>query len=249
MQQTSSHRVPGASLRAEQATIPYRVRNRARLYHACKRCLDVSVSIMALVVLFPVILLIGLLIKLDSPGPVVFTQRRVGSRRRTRNQCETWEIRHFRIYKFRSMFHDADQSLHQAHIRAFVRGNLPESANGKARYKLDHDPRITRVGRFLRDTSLDELPQVLNVLKGEMSLVGPRPVPTYEVEEYEHRHYERLCALPGMTGLWQVKGRGQVSFEEMLEMDLDYVRNESLWLDIKILLMTIWTVLRRQGAA
>ena len=249
MQQISLKRVPGATLPAVLTSDQSGVGNRARVYHVGKRCLDLSVSMMALFALFPVILVIALLIKLDSPGPVLFTQLRVGSRRRIHGRHEAWEVRHFRFFKFRSMVDNADQSLHQAHIKAFVRGNLAESDNDKARYKLDHDPRITRVGRILRNTSLDELPQIFNVLKGEMSLVGPRPVPIYEVDEYESWHYGRLCALPGITGRWQVEGRGQVSFDEMLQMDLDYVRHQSLWLDFKIMVMTIPAVFQRHGAA
>jgi lipopolysaccharide/colanic/teichoic acid biosynthesis glycosyltransferase len=115
--------------------------------------------------------------------------------------------------------------------------------------KLTNDPRITRIGHLLRKTSLDEIPQFLNVLRGEMSLVGPRPVPTYEVAEYQAWHYQRLAAAPGLTGLWQVTGRGQVSFDEMIEMDIEYVRNKSLWLDLKILVLTVFVVLSGRGAS
>jgi lipopolysaccharide/colanic/teichoic acid biosynthesis glycosyltransferase len=147
------------------------------------------------------------------------------------------------------MFQDADEAIHRAYIRAFVQGNVEDADAAKPMYKLTKDPRVTRVGRVLRKMSLDELPQVFNVLRGEMSLIGPRPVPEYEVAEYQESwHYERLAALPGITGLWQVKGRCQVEFDVMIRMDLEYIRRQSLWLDIKILLLTVPAVLIGSGA-
>jgi lipopolysaccharide/colanic/teichoic acid biosynthesis glycosyltransferase len=131
----------------------------------------------------------------------------------------------------------------------FVRGTLEGREATTAAYKLGADPRITRVGKFLRKSSLDELPQLINVLRGEMSLVGPRPVPEYEVLEYrEAWHHERLATLPGITGLWQVKGRGQVPFEDMVRLDLEYIQRQSLWLDLAILLFTVPAVLSGRGA-
>jgi lipopolysaccharide/colanic/teichoic acid biosynthesis glycosyltransferase len=222
---------------------------RRRIYFICKRCMDVLLAASLLVLLAPLLLIIAVLIKLDSPGPVIFAQERVGARRRYKDGRAIWEIRNFPFYKFRSMVHGADQSLHQMYIKAWVEGRVEASGTAGVKFKLHNDPRVTRVGRILRKTSLDELPQLVNVLKGEMSLVGPRPVPTYEVVEYETAHYDRLAALPGITGLWQVKGRCQVSFEDMIRMDVDYVRNQSLWLDIKILFLTIPAVLSGKGAA
>ena len=146
------------------------------------------------------------------------------------------------------MVRDADSSLHEAYIKDFVEGRAHPSAESGGKYKLTNDPRVTRIGRFLRKFSLDELPQLFNVLKGDMSLVGPRPVPTYEVAGYSPRHHDRFAALPGITGWWQVKGRCQVSFEEMIRMDLDYIHNASLWLDLKILFLTLPAVLSRRGA-
>ena len=210
----------------------------------CKRTLDAALAAALLVLLAPLMALIALLIRLDSPGPTFFVQKRVGARRRSRNGRVVWEVRHFPFYKFRSMAHNADPSLHRDYIRAFVRGRV----DGAGAFKLTHDPRITRVGRALRRTSLDELPQLINVLKGDMSLVGPRPVPTYEVAEYQAWHYERLAALPGITGIWQTQGRCQVPFEEMVRMDIDYVRRQSLWLDAQLLLLTIPAVLSGRGA-
>jgi lipopolysaccharide/colanic/teichoic acid biosynthesis glycosyltransferase len=218
------------------------------VYFACKRCIDVVLATLLLVVLSPLLLLIAILIKLDTRGPVIFAQERVGTRRRSEDGMAVWEIRTFPFYKFRSMFHNVDQSSHQAYIEAWIEGRIKPSNTAKAKFKLTNDPRVTRVGRVLRKTSLDELPQLVNVLKGDMSLVGPRPVPIYEVAKYEARHYERLAAHPGITGLWQVNGRCQVSFDEMIRMDIEYVRNQSQWLDVKILFLTIPAVLSARGA-
>jgi lipopolysaccharide/colanic/teichoic acid biosynthesis glycosyltransferase len=218
------------------------------VYYYAKRVFDVVMAFLLLVLLSPLMALIALLIKLDSPGPVLFVQTRVGARRRRSREGRTvWEIQHFQFFKFRSMYADADQSLHEEHIHAFVNGTLDAAEDGAA-FKLKADPRITRMGHILRRTSMDELPQLFNVLKGEMSLVGPRPVPTYEVAEYDRPHYERLAALPGITGLWQVKGRGMSTFEEMMEMDIDYVRHSSLLSDIKIMFSTVTAVLAGEGA-
>lgn len=217
-------------------------------YYYGKRLIDLVLATLLLILLLPLMLLIAILIKLDTPGPVLFVQERVGARRRSESGRTTWKVEDFCVYKFRSMVADADQSVHQAHIKAFVEGRIEASDTDNSRFKLKGDPRVTRLGHILRKTSLDELPQLFNVIKGEMSLVGPRPVPTYEVAEYQARHHERLAALPGITGLWQVMGRSQVSFEEMIAMDIEYVRSRSLWLDIKILCLTIPAVLSGRGA-
>jgi len=217
-------------------------------YSFCKRLIDVVLATILLILLAPLLLIIAILIKLDSPGPIFFTQERVGTRRKLYNGRPVWEVQNFRVYKFRSMVQNADQSVHQAYIKAFVEGTAERSEEDGRKFKLTNDPRITRMGRILRKTSLDELPQLINVLKGEMSLVGPRPVPTYEVAEYQEWHHERLAALPGITGYWQVYGRCQVSFEEMIEMDIEYIRNQSLWLDLNILWLTVPAVLSGRGA-
>jgi lipopolysaccharide/colanic/teichoic acid biosynthesis glycosyltransferase len=222
-------------------------RNRAT-YYCLKRVLDVIVATLALVILSPVLVLIAVLIVLDSGWPIIFAQKRVGARRWTRDGYSYWQRAPFTCYKFRTMVQDADPSMHQAFIKAFVEGRAELSDAGGAKFKLTNDPRVTRVGRILRKTSLDELPQLVNVLEGAMSLVGPRPVPLYEVAEYRVWHRERLAAFPGITGLWQVNGRCQVSFEDMVRMDIEYVRNQSLWLDLKILLLTIPAVLSGRGA-
>ncbi len=219
------------------------------IYFYGKRLMDVTIAILMLPLLLPLIALIAILIKLDSRGPVFFAQERVGARRRISMDGRiTWEVRNFCFYKFRSMMHNADESLHEAHIKAFVQGTLDKSDSDGDSFKLHEDPRITRIGRILRNTSLDELPQLVNVLKGEMSLVGPRPVPTYEVDEYDAWHHIRLAAPPGITGLWQIEGRSQVSFQEMVQMDIEYIRHQSLGLDLKILLHTFLVIFSGRGA-
>jgi lipopolysaccharide/colanic/teichoic acid biosynthesis glycosyltransferase len=218
------------------------------LYFTCKRCLDVVLSALFIVLLLPLFVLIAIAITLDTPGRVFFVHTRVGARRRSDGGKRTWEVRPFQFYKFRTMFAKADQSIHEEYIRAFVHGRVNPAQGSAAQFKLARDPRVTRVGRVLRRTSLDELPQLFNVLKGDMSLVGPRPVPVYEVAEYRESDTARLAALPGITGLWQVKGRSEVPFAEMMRMDREYVRNQSLWLDFQILVATIPVVLSGRGA-
>jgi len=218
-------------------------------YNLCKRWLDLVIAGLAIVPLLPLMLLIALAIKMDSPGPVFFRQKRIGAKRSIKNGQVVWQLQIFRVFKFRSMQHNADESLHQAHIKQFVHGTLPEVSTSNAKVKIVADPRITRMGWLLRRSSLDELPQLINVLRGEMSMIGPRPVPEYEVREYyKSWHYERLATLPGITGLWQVKGRGELSFEEMVRLDLEYVRTQSMWMDLKILLSTIPVVISGKGA-
>ncbi len=198
-----------------------------------KHALDYFLTIPGIIILSPFLLFIALMIKIDSKGPVFFKQKRVGINGRI-----------FEVYKFRTMFYNVDESLHKKQIEAFTAGKLDPQKG----IKLTNDPRVTRAGRFLRATSLDEIPQVINVLKGEMSLVGPRPVPIYEAEKYKLWQSERVGTLPGMTGLWQVLGRSQVSFDEMLRLDIRYIRTQSLWLNIKILLMTFPAILSKRGA-
>lgn len=222
---------------------------RENQYYYVKRFVDIFLASIAMLLLSPLLLLIAVLIKLDSSGSVFFVQERIGSKRQTENGRTVWKIRKFRIYKFRSMYQNADEALHRDYIKAFVQGTVEKSNDENGKFKLANDPRITRVGALLRKSSLDELPQLFNVVRGEMSMVGPRPVPEYEVAEYrEAWHYGRLATLPGITGLWQVKGRCLVEFEEMIRLDLDYIRDQSLWLDFKILFQTIPAVLSGSGA-
>ena len=236
----------------DQAASLVQVHENRSVYLWIKRFMDVILSSVLLVVLFPVLVIIALVIKLDSPGPVLFIQDRVGLRKRPRGKGKRWEIGTFSCYKFRTMYEDTDQRLHRDYIKALARGEAGSDAapgNGIRSFKLSSDSRVTRVGKVLRKTSLDELSQLLNVLKGEMSLVGPRPVPPYEVNEYKEWHRERLITLAGITGLWQVRGRSSVPFDEMICLDIEYVRAQSLWLDLKILLLTIPAVLSGKGAA
>jgi exopolysaccharide biosynthesis polyprenyl glycosylphosphotransferase len=195
-----------------------------------KRCVDVLLSCLALIVAAPLGLIIAVLIRLDSPGPVFFRQSRVGL-----------GGQRFRMIKFRTMRVGADSEKSSfAHLNA---------SGDRRNFKIVDDPRISRVGRFLRRWSLDEFPQFLNVLMGQMSLVGPRPVPEDDFVDYEEHHFRRLGAKPGITGLWQVSGRSEVSdFEERVRLDTEYIDRWSLWMDLKILTMTLPAVVRRTGA-
>src|SRR5215212_5648151 len=203
-----------------------------------KRTFDIATSALAIVLLFPFWLLLALLIKLDSKGPVFYTQERVGM-----------DGRLFLLYKFRTMVAGADSELHREYQRAFIAGRAEANLGNenKPTYKLLADPRITRIGKLLRRTSLDEVPQLLNVLSGDMSLVGPRPPIPYEVEAYELWHRKRLDMKPGLTGLWQVSGRNRLPFEEMVRLDLFYIENWSLLLDLKIILRTGFVMIGGQG--
>jgi exopolysaccharide biosynthesis polyprenyl glycosylphosphotransferase len=200
-----------------------------------KRTSDIFVAGLALVVLAPVWLIVALLIKLDSRGPVLYRQERVGM-----------DGRIFLFLKFRTMRIDSDDSEHREYQRRYIAGQPDTNLGDSLRpvYKLHTDPRVTRVGRMLRRASLDELPQLLNVLRGDMSVVGPRPPIPYEVEAYALWHRKRLDMKPGMTGLWQVSGRNRLSFDEMVTLDLFYIENWSLWLDLKIMLRTLPVLLR-----
>jgi len=217
-------------------------------YFLVKRIVDIALATFLLILFAPLMLVIALLIKHDSEGPVFFTQERVGARQRVRAGVVTWEVRNFRFYKFRSMYQNVDQTIHKEYIGRWIHGQAEDSGDKKARFKLTNDPRITPIGHILRKTSLDELPQLFNVLKGEMSLVGPRPVPIYEVNLYEDAHYERLASLPGMTGLWQVEGRGHVGFEDQVRLDIQYIYHQSVWYDLKLMFLTIPAVLSARGA-
>jgi lipopolysaccharide/colanic/teichoic acid biosynthesis glycosyltransferase len=220
----------------------------SRRYVYLKRALDLVLGSVLVIVAVPLFLVISLLILLDGGRPIFYRQERVGARQRRRGAAVEWEERRFRIFKFRTMVPDADQvPVHERFVESFVNGDL-DAEDDHLPYKLGDDPRITRAGRFLRATSLDELPQLLNVLGGTMSLVGPRPVPPYEVELYKPRHRERLAALPGITGPWQLDGRGRVSFEEMVRLDIEYVRRRSIRNDLMLLARTPAAVLTRRGA-
>lgn len=211
-------------------------RRNAALREFAKRALDVAISVPAIVVLTPVFILVWIIIHLDSPGPAVFCQRRIG-----RNE------KPFNCFKLRTLRHNSDQNVHREAIRR-AWANEALSNDPDAPYKLTDDPRVTRVGRLLRRTSLDELPQLLNVLRGEMSIVGPRPAIPYELEHFRDWHHKRHIVKPGITGISQVHGRGRVCPEVMLEMDVEYAMNWTLWTDVKLIALTFPAVLRGRGA-
>ncbi|WP_397326850.1 sugar transferase [Paenibacillus sabuli] len=191
-----------------------------RAYLAIKRMLDMTAAAIGLVLLAPLLLLVALLIKLEDPrGAVFFSQTRIGK-----------DGLPFRMFKFRSMVHNAEELLQELLARNEIEG---------AMFKMKDDPRITRIGKFIRKTSIDELPQLLNVLRGEMSLVGPRPPLPREVAEYTAHDRQRLAVVPGCTGLWQVSGRNELSFAEMVELDLHYIRRRNTRFDLLILLRTV----------
>jgi lipopolysaccharide/colanic/teichoic acid biosynthesis glycosyltransferase len=212
-----------------------------RIGMGLKRMIDVAGSLFGIILLSPLFALAAVLIKLTSKGPVFYRQARVGQYGRP-----------FVFLKFRTMLATNDASIHKDYVRRYISGKAPskESPEGEPfLYKIVNDPRVTRVGRILRRTSFDELPQLFNVLRGEMSLVGPRPPIPYECEVYQLWHRRRLLeAKPGMTGLWQVNGRSRTSFDDMVRLDLRYARSWSLWLDLKILLRTPQAVLSGEGA-
>ena len=215
--------------------------NQNRLYTITKRVMDVVGSAVGLIVGSPLFLGIALAIKLSSKGPVLFRQQRVGQYGKP-----------FVFLKFRSMCVDNDPGIHKEYVKQLITNQAENKAgNGKDQdvYKLTNDPRVTRIGVFLRRTSLDELPQLYNVLIGDMSLVGPRPPISYEVQAYEIWHRRRVLeAKPGITGLWQVHGRSRVKFDDMVRLDLRYAMAASLWLDVKILIQTPRAVLMGNGA-
>jgi lipopolysaccharide/colanic/teichoic acid biosynthesis glycosyltransferase len=224
-----------------------------RAYYAVKRGLDVALTICLGLLALPLLIVIALAIRLESKGPVLFRQTRVGSRRVRVSGGVKWELFTFQLVKLRTMEHHADQEIHREYISGYIRGDEDEMAEAatltvEGSYKLVKDPRVTRVGRVIRSLSLDELPQLWNVLGGDMSLVGPRPPIDYEVELYDHRHLHRFAASQGLTGWWQVRGRATTGFEEMVDMDLDYISRQSVLLDLWILVRTVPAILMRKGA-
>jgi len=205
-----------------------------------KRLSDVFVCLLALPFLAIITVVVGALIKWDSPGPIFFKQKRIGK-----------DGREFDIYKFRTMHHNCDKTAHRDFMKRYIQGQMQNVARAEKPllYKPPIESQVTRVGRFLRKTSLDELPQLWNVLRGEMSLVGPRPNVMWEVEAYDSWHNERLEVKPGITGLAQVKGRSGIPFDELVRYDIEYVRLQSFWLDMKIVWWTVIAVLKGEGSA
>jgi len=206
-------------------------RNEAQKFgRMAKRWMDIAGSAAALALLSPVFFVVAVLVKLSSKGPILFQQERLGQFGKP-----------FTFLKFRSMYANNDRRIHQEFMRRVIKGDHDGRAEGgsKTVYKMTDDPRITKIGSILRRTSLDELPQFINVLKGDMSLVGPRPPIAYECKEYDLWHRRRVLEVkPGITGLWQIKGRSRVRFDDMVRLDLQYVRTWSLWLDLQILMQT-----------
>lgn len=206
---------------------------------ALKRIVDIGFSLFVLIFGFPFYMLIAALIKLTSEGPVFFVQDRVGK-----------DEVPFKMYKFRTMTVGNNDGAHREFARDFINGNSSgqvDKSTGRRMFKITSDPRVTSIGRFLRRTSLDELPQFLNVLKGEMTLVGPRPPLAYELPHYQEWHKKRLVVKPGLTGLWQVSGRSTVPFDEMVKLDINYIENWSFRLDLEIILRTIPVMLFGSG--
>jgi lipopolysaccharide/colanic/teichoic acid biosynthesis glycosyltransferase len=246
---------PGISLDGLQKIDPqalFVVRHTHRGYYLTKRIIDFSLSVLALVLLSPILAIVAILIKLDSSGPVIFKQDRISVKRRTYGNITYWQKITFTCYKFRTMECNANPSLHKSYIKALINNDsksMAELQGGDTKVrKLTHDPRITRLGRILRKTSIDEIPQFINVLKGEMSLVGPRPAIPYEIEMYKSWHFRRLETKPGITGLWQVTARSSCDFDEIVKLDIEYVDKQSFWLDLKIIFKTPIAVLFCRGA-
>jgi lipopolysaccharide/colanic/teichoic acid biosynthesis glycosyltransferase len=203
-----------------------------------KRAIDIVGSALALLLLFPLYALVALAIKLTSKGPILFRQERLGQYGKS-----------FTLLKFRSMRTDCDPRIHQEFVNEFIKGGSGDKDSAQPLYKIKNDPRVTRIGSLLRRTSLDELPQFWNVLRGDMSLVGPRPPIAYEFKTYGLWHQRRVLEIkPGITGLWQVTGRSRTRFDEMVRLDLKYARAWNLWLDLKILLRTPAAVFSGDGA-
>lgn len=202
---------------------------KAKTYDIIKRLMDIIISSMGLIICLPIFIIIGIIIKLDSKGPIFFKHKRIGK-----------QGKKIEIYKFRTMINNADEAM-----KYFTEEQKEEF---KKNFKLENDPRVTKVGKILRKTSLDELPQIINILKGEMSIIGPRPVVETELEKYGTKKNVFLSVAPGLTGNWAANGRSDVSYEERMALELDYIENRSLMLDLKIFFKTIGSVLKGRGA-
>ena len=220
--------------RQARITLATSARSR-RLHQWLKNLLDLAIGIVVLVVLWPLLLVVALAVKLDSPGPAIFKQKRIGK-----------DGKVFTVRKFRSMYANADDKLHREALKKLVQGEAVAEANGRAFFKPADDPRVTRVGKFLRATGLDELPQVINILQRDMSVVGPRPAIPYELELYKDWHHRRLAVRPGVTGLWQVRRHDTENFDDVMKLDLEYIDSFSIWLDLKIILLTFPMILFRR---
>ena len=244
MTTVAGHHALGAKLDASHTQALYflslaqpQVTHDRRLYRWVKGLADWIIAAVLLIVLTPLMLVIAIAVKVTSPGPALLVQERVGKGGRV-----------FSFFKFRSMYNNTDRSADMLFAREYINGNHTAAAAHAGVFKPANDKRITPVGKFIRKASLDELPQLFNVLKGDMSLVGPRPSMPYEVDVYKPWHFRRLEALPGMTGLAQIRGRSSLTFQEIVSYDVDYVDRRSLWVDLQILLLTPAVVFSGRGA-
>lgn len=204
-------------------------KSKIKAYDILKRFIDIIIGTIGLIICIPIFIIIGVAIKIDSKGPVFFKHKRIGKHGKK-----------LEIYKFRTMIENAEEAM-----KNFTEEQKKEFAEN---FKLENDPRVTRVGKILRKTSLDELPQIINILKGEMSIIGPRPVVKSELEKYGSNQDKFLSVAPGLTGYWAANGRSDVSYEERMALELYYVNNRSLFLDMKIFFKTIGSVLKGRGA-
>ena len=229
----------GSARRAPEARAPHGARGCSLVVAATRRSLEIVIASATLLVLAPLLLVVALAISIDSPGGVLFRQRRLGRERRV-----------FTVYKFRTMVAEGDRGLHREYVKTLISGELPAPREGaEPLFKPAFDDYVTGVGSRLRCWSVDEIPQLWNVVKGEMSLIGPRPVIEYEAALFPRAWDSRFTVKPGLTGLWQVSGRNQLTYAEMIDLDLEYVRRRSLRLDAAILVKTIPTVLLRRGVS
>lgn len=222
------------------------------IYYAVKRIMDVVAAIFLLTALSPLMVVIAAAIYIYSPGPIFYVQERIGARKLKMGDKTYWKRETFRFVKFRTMKINADPSIHQEYVTALIENDPKKMAEVQGQdtaiRKLLKDPRLIRPGSWLRKYSLDELPQLWNVLRGDMSLIGPRPPISYEVKVYKPWHYLRFDAQPGISGLQQVKARCTADFDEQVKLDIEYITNQSLWLDIKIALQTPLAILSAKGA-
>jgi lipopolysaccharide/colanic/teichoic acid biosynthesis glycosyltransferase len=215
-----------------------RPRSRPASYPWSKRAFDLAVALTALIVLSPLLIVVAVLVRATTPGPVLFRQSRLGLGRRP-----------FVLYKFRTMYPGRPDDVHREYIRKLLTQDQPPAGGRRGLYKLERDPRVTPPGRLLRRTSVDELPQLLNVVRGEMSLVGPRPPLAWEAELAGPAYDQRFAVPPGLTGLWQVSGRNRLTMRQGLDLDVEYARRRSFWLDLVILAKTVPVLLTARGAA
>jgi len=201
---------------------------KSQIYYVIKRIIDILGSFFGIIILSPLMIIISVLIKIGSPGPVIFSQDRIGQ-----------NGKRFKMYKFRSMVQNAEELLNKLKDKNEMSGPM---------FKMKDDPRITKIGKFIRKTSIDELPQLFNVLKGDMSLVGPRPSLPREVDQFSDYHKQRLIAKPGLTCYWQVMGRNNIGFDEWMELDLKYIKERNTWIDIKLIFKTFFVLFGDENA-